>query len=331
MQALGLAFFIMIAICTTVRGLDHNFLDWLSNHVSLGVQRFYTFLDAPLEDSDFEKNLPPNFKSLVTILHHDEVLKASYLEIPEYEQFKTDLDRLVVNRQCLNTHVALELAIKDKIDWLIHIDADELIGFPQSHESLNDYLMALPDEIDSYIFPTMESIPRSKNLKNYFREIIHFKISPYLLPFHQLDRLMQGWRMRGQKFPLFNAHLQGKAAFRVSKYPESFTPHSVHEFVEYRWSSSVLVSQTWQQPFLYHFPFSGLDMFLQRFSGINKNRMNTYDKGVFGYNFYQEVNDYLEKGLNLEELYERRVMCSGDFEYLEKYGYICVKKFGSTI
>jgi hypothetical protein len=318
----------MLAICTTVRGLDHNFLDWLNHFSRIGIEKFYVFLDAPDEDSQFLDSLPLSLKSKIEIIAHDLKLKVKYLDNPDFYQFKDVIDNLVEARQVLNVNIALEKSLIDGINWLIHLDADELIGFPSADDYLKDYLLNLPEHVDSYVFPTMEAVPRSLEIKNCFREITHFKVSTYLLSFHKLDQLMHGWRERNNKFPLFNAHVHGKAAFRVSKFKEHFTPYSVHEFVPYRWSSGVMVSQTWEQPFLYHFPFSGLSMLRKRFTGINNKRIQTYDRGVFGYNFYEEAQRFIDNNLDLEQLYIKRIMCGEDFEYLEKYGYICVKNFG---
>lgn len=318
----------MLAITTTIRGVDKNFEDWLKCYINLGADRFYIFLDAPAEDFEFVKNLQSKYPGLISLQLHNEALRERYTKISEFKDFQADIDRMVVYRQCLNTNIALESAVADYVDWLVHVDSDELIAFPQMHRSLKEFLEKLPQEIDSYIFPSMEAIPEELEPNYCFQDVKWFKLSPYLLSFHQLDRLMHGWRERGGKFPLFNAHIQGKSAFRVSNFNEAFTPYSVHEFVPYRWSStSVRVSQTLSEPFLFHFPFIGLSAFKKRFSGFNANRINTYDRGVFNYNFYEDVVKRLAEGEEVLSIYEQRIMCLDDYEYLKEYGYLIELNF----
>ena len=276
----------------------------------------------------FFENIDPKYLPLISLNLHDHNLKERYKRIPEFKDFEAQIDRVVVYRQCLNVNIALESAIADRVEWLIHVDADELIAFPNRSCSLKSFLNSLPKEIDSFVFPSMEAIPDKMELDYYFRDVRYFKQSPYILTFHQLDRLMHGWRERGGKFPLFNAHIQGKSAFRVSNFNEVFTPYSVHEFVPYRWADkSVRVAQSLDEPFLFHFPFVGMKAFKNRFSGFNSNRINTYDRGIFNYNFYDDVSERLNRGEDLASIYEQRIICRDDFQYLKDFGYLIEMNF----
>ena len=46
----------------------------------------------------------------------------------------------VVRRQILNVSWVLTLAIRDKVDWLLHIDSDELINPYSKPDTTDEYL-----------------------------------------------------------------------------------------------------------------------------------------------------------------------------------------------
>ena len=69
--------------------------------------------------------------------------------------------------------VAIEMATKDNVDWLLHIDTDELMypgGSPSF--SLQDVLAAFPDDVDTVVFPNYESLPESSKVHDPFTEVM---------------------------------------------------------------------------------------------------------------------------------------------------------------
>ena len=68
--------------------------------------------------------------------------------------------------------VAIELAMKDKVDWLLHIDTDELM-YPGGNDgfSLQRVLADFPDDVDTVVFPNYESLPESDKVHDPFTEV----------------------------------------------------------------------------------------------------------------------------------------------------------------
>ena len=64
------------------------------------------------------------------------------------------------------------MAQKDDIDWILHIDTDELV-YPggASHYSLQQMLADVPAEVDTLVFPNYESLPERNDVVNPFEEV----------------------------------------------------------------------------------------------------------------------------------------------------------------
>lgn len=68
--------------------------------------------------------------------------------------------------------VAIEMATKDNVDWLLHIDTDELM-YPggSASFSLQDVLATFPEDVDTVVFPNYESLPESNRVHDPFTEV----------------------------------------------------------------------------------------------------------------------------------------------------------------
>lgn len=67
---------------------------------------------------------------------------------------------------------AIKLAREDQVDWILHIDTDELVypgGSPEY--SLQQFLGTQPAEVDMLVFPNYESMPESSNVVRPFEEV----------------------------------------------------------------------------------------------------------------------------------------------------------------
>lgn len=72
--------------------------------------------------------------------------------------------------------VSIEMARADGIDWLLHIDTDELL-YPggTSSFSLQELLGNVPQNVDIVIFPNYEALPEHANVEDPFTEVSLFK------------------------------------------------------------------------------------------------------------------------------------------------------------
>ena len=62
--------------------------------------------------------------------------------------------------------------MKDKVDWLLHIDTDELM-YPGGNSgfSLQKVLKEFADDVDTVVFPNYASLPESDKLQDQFTEV----------------------------------------------------------------------------------------------------------------------------------------------------------------
>lgn len=67
---------------------------------------------------------------------------------------------------------AIKLAFKDNIDWILHIDTDELM-YPggAAEYSLQRVLADVPLEVDTLVFPNYESMPERDDVSSPFTEV----------------------------------------------------------------------------------------------------------------------------------------------------------------
>ena len=64
------------------------------------------------------------------------------------------------------------MATKDNVDWLLHIDTDELM-YPGGNAgfSLQNVLAKFADEVDTVVFPNYESLPETDKVHDPFTEV----------------------------------------------------------------------------------------------------------------------------------------------------------------
>ncbi len=65
------------------------------------------------------------------------------------------------------------MARRDGVDWILHIDTDELVypgGAPEF--SLQSTLAALPADVDTLVFPNYESLPERDDVMDPFTEVL---------------------------------------------------------------------------------------------------------------------------------------------------------------
>lgn len=72
--------------------------------------------------------------------------------------------------------VSIEMARADEIDWLLHIDTDELLyAGGTSSFSLQELLGKVPEQVDIVIFTNYEALPEHASVEDPFTEVSLFK------------------------------------------------------------------------------------------------------------------------------------------------------------
>jgi hypothetical protein len=293
---------------------DHNY--FIRHHVGIGIKRFYFFLDDPRAEMSKER-LKPNTDAHISIFVRGHELETAWAKIPTFDEYKTDIDRLVVKRQALNVRLAEELAIKENITWLFHIDDDELL-LPLGWKNINDYLYFLPQEVVQITALNLEPIYQQDQQDGIFVRNLEFKKNPYLMSGSQLELIKDN-----PKEYFYCSYAHGKSGLRVSSLNGIPTiPAGVHLFYE-RAPETYFQSSPFDLVLL-HFPFSGSDKLFEKFNGINSQRIYQYEqlasKGEK--NFYTEARQLKNKDA-FKKYYEEHVLFHPDeIDFLRKHNLI---------
>jgi hypothetical protein len=194
-----------------------SFIAW---HQAIGFERLFLFFDDP-NDPDLPRLAA---HPAVAAMAHDAALRARWTGMPEYPALEKFTASEVMARQVLNVGVAMEMARTEGLDWLLHIDADELF-FP-GDRSLADIFAA---DADALRFFNYEAVPEKENITDPFREVDLFKIPPALAPgpfTAEGQALLQSTPQLPQGL-FFHFYSNGKSAVRLGS---ALRPDGVHRF-----------------------------------------------------------------------------------------------------
>ncbi|PRQ02407.1 hypothetical protein ENSA5_23340 [Enhygromyxa salina] len=262
----------VLAIASTVRGLDLSYRSALAHHRALGFSRFYLFVDDPSEREDLARMLGDLGGAGLELIPRDAAHDAKAASSPLYGDPQLPYARCVVTRQRINLAMVVELARRDGVDWLLHIDADELLAPPLGRE-LPEWLAERGPGYDELFFPNLEAVPQREEYDDPFVEVRTFKRSPYHLRKAQLDRL----RYKHERQQFYVAYASGKSMFRPATIEPGAVPRSVHHFGPDLYAERVLIQDQLDGPTVLHYPMVGFMSFVRRVSGFNLDRVNQYE------------------------------------------------------
>jgi hypothetical protein len=210
-----------VAIAVTVKNEAQLLRPNLLYHHYAGVDRVYVFLDRSMD------NTGETLKDLDFVEVAESISPEKYAHIPELHFMIEAYERIFTARQGLNVIHAKEKASAEGIDWIISIDADELLYvYPES--MLKDHLRTLLDKIGRHIdvvrFETLEALQRNADSINGFAEE-----SLFMKPESALIRkIYDPYKDTYMDITGVLGHRVGKSAVRTSV---DAYPSSSHKFV----------------------------------------------------------------------------------------------------
>jgi hypothetical protein len=280
-----------VAIVMTVKNERDMLRSNILFHRCMGVERFYLFLDETtdrtgetLTDLDYvevaESMSAGRFLS--SKAHRDLTGRSSRLAraVEESEHQHTA-------RQILNTVVGLEGARERGIEWLIGIDADELVC-PRIEEAergeIGAFFGAFDGRTEQVRLRPLEIVQQNKHYRNVFAEGVLFKrpgsgvgrpvYDPLAEKIQRFERRTgRFWRFRFPKFRRFDwwyGHHEGKCAVRVDR---DIVP-LVHRFEAL--DGHDLVSE--ERGYLLHYFMYNVEDFIKKYRNYEKQP----DKWLYG-------------------------------------------------
>lgn len=231
-------------------------------HRFMGVTDFFVFLDYSTDQTkDLLKGIP-NLRRFEN---------PGYSDLLPYNLNKPELDLELVSkrfsahngvRQVLHANMALELCRVENIDWLIHLDPDELICIDTDQvekDSLKDYFLSLDKGVGAVIFRNLEVVPtkvepryvfQDRLFKNYLDGDLTGLPKTEIFNPYTGDYTPAGW---------FWGHTSGKLAVRVL--PNSYFTILTHLF---QTEGEII-----EADFLLHYNIFSFGQFLNKYQNFN--------------------------------------------------------------
>lgn len=209
---------IKVCIAATIRRFDTDADLFIAYHLKMGVDKIYLFVSNP-----HENNRPLPITEKVDITLTDDQLKEVWKGIPDYNIVAPYIATETMARQYLNLSVALDKARDDQMDWIAHLDGDELLYCETG--TIRDFLEATPDHVGQMVLANHEVMPSEFEMEVPFNEMLPFKKSRIFLS-RKADMKAHHYFSMKKRF-FFVAYINGKAICRLGPDTKACTigPH----------------------------------------------------------------------------------------------------------
>ena len=318
------------AVVSTVRfpefgcGVVRSFAGY---HLAKGFSHVFLFFDD--ENDAGIQIVKSNFNaSQVTVILPDSTIKTSWRMCPSYPTLKHYVKTQVHARQRLNCEVALNIALKQGIQWLLHIDSDELFYTPEP--SVQEHFCNLErSNICQMTYLNHEGVPEaeptdSTGVDYFFETTLFRKHHSTVKMSSAASECMSFWEERRTHGQYFLAYDIGKSADRVTQGVSTVNVHKffVPESKENRKSCTAILDprhlalenyHNLQYPCILHFVVCGFPWLQSKYKMLGRFPDAWYEGKVpIAPSFHLEARDIvLDKNNNaVLKLYLDQVMLS---------------------
>lgn len=164
---------------STSAGLD-QILPWIYYHKVIGVTNFLLFVEGKAAAANTTAVLE-NILG-VKVVHRTKDLEEKQAKSRIWNEtwlssfFFRPCNYELFVKQSLNMEMAIVMAREANMDWIIHLDTDELLHPAGAREySLRQLLLDVPNNVDMVVFPNYESAIERDDIKEPFSEVSMFK------------------------------------------------------------------------------------------------------------------------------------------------------------
>ncbi|KAJ4969605.1 hypothetical protein NE237_002704 [Protea cynaroides] len=169
-----------ICITTSTSAGLEQILPWLFYHKVMGVSTFFLFVEGKAASPKVSLVLEsiPGVKVIYRTRELEEQQARSRIWNETWLSgfFYKPCNYELFVKQSLNMEMAIVMARDAAMDWIIHLDTDELIHPAGAREySLRQLLLDVPGNVDMVIFPNYESSVERDDTKEPFSEVSMFK------------------------------------------------------------------------------------------------------------------------------------------------------------
>jgi hypothetical protein len=173
-----------VGLVTTLREPTAKVVRFVNYHLNIGVDRIHLFLDDPADPFTADPGDPRVTVTRCDAAHWERTRRALETGVLQglrdcrggrYQETLRQLREQapgVTTRQYLNASLALAEARASGLDWLFHVDGDELIHAPAG---LANELARAPESVQCVIFSTLEAVPDAEVRSDGFCEVTLFR------------------------------------------------------------------------------------------------------------------------------------------------------------
>ncbi|TKY49648.1 Glycosyltransferase KOBITO 1 [Spatholobus suberectus] len=224
-------------ICVTTStsaGLE-QILPWMFYHKVIGVTNFLLFVEGKAASPDVSNVLEsiPGVKVIYRTRQLEEQQAKSRIWNETWLAgfFYKPCNYELFVKQSLNMEMAIVMARDAGMDWILHLDTDELIHPAGAREySLRQLLLDVPRHVDMVIFPNYESSVERDDIKEPFSEVSMFKKNYDHLPKDTYFGMYKD-SVRGNP-NYFLTYGNGKSAARIQDHLRPNGAHRWHNYMK---------------------------------------------------------------------------------------------------
>ncbi|KAL3814770.1 hypothetical protein ACJIZ3_016038 [Penstemon smallii] len=224
-----------VCITTSTSASLEQILPWMFYHKVIGVSTFFLFVEGKAASSVVSKVLEtiPGVKVIYRTKELEEqqaksrIWNETWLSSFFYKPCNYEL----FVKQSLNMEMAIVMARDAGMDWILHLDTDELIHPAGARDySLRQLLLEVPRNVDIVVFPNYESSVERDDIKEPFTEVTMFKKNyDHLTKDTYFGMYKEATRGNPNYFLTYG---NGKAAARVQDHLRPNGAHRWHNYMK---------------------------------------------------------------------------------------------------
>lgn len=148
-----------LCITTTIRATKRELKEFVNYHLNIGIDHIFLFFDNPNDEN-------------ISLFIVNEQVTTTVCTTAHWVSLGCSFDSDIEIRQKANVNYAIELALSLDMNWISHIDIDELI-YPVL--SIKTIINKAPEDISYIWLRPSEAIPEKEYL-SVFQEVNLFKV-----------------------------------------------------------------------------------------------------------------------------------------------------------
>lgn len=250
-----------VCLVTTLRNADAVLTSFVQYHLSAGFDHLFLFFD----DNDDPGYCQWQGHKNVTVIRNGAALAQQWQATRSYGYHGAFTGREVMSRQVLNAEVAIDLARDLRMQWIVHLDVDELFYCPgrDVHEHFEELAY---EGVEVANYWNHEGVPESFHICDYFREVHLFKRNIHTLT-PQQKQIAESTPLSAGRY--FNFYKIGKSAARLH---DGLRPDGVHYFMPAGRMKRIA------DPCILHYPCCGFGHFLRKYETLGAFSDKWFDR-----------------------------------------------------